>query len=151
MMLPRPALPLALLAAVLAGCGGGGGDSRLTASEYTQQATKICQDSDKKTNALKEPTTAAEIKGFLQKGVDVTQPALDEFKKLKPPKDLEAKHKAAADAEQGALDRLNEVAQSLKGNSSDAAAFQKVSPELDRINKDVKAKLTAAGLPKCAT
>src|SRR5437764_12753166 len=123
MSLPRYLLPLAVSAAVVAGCGssGGGGGDRLTASEYTKQATKICTGSEKATNALKQPTKPEEVKPFLQKGIAITQKAVDNFKALKPPKDLQNQHNAVVDAEQGALDKLKEVTNSLSGDASDAA------------------------------
>jgi hypothetical protein len=156
-LLPRLILALAACAAlVAAGCGSsdsnsGGGGSRLSASEYTTQATKICTDSEKATSALHQPTKAEEVKPFLQKGIDITQKAVDDFKNLNPPSSLESKHNAVVDAEQGALDKLQEVTDSLKGDASDAAKVQKATPELDKISKDVDKKLVAAGLPKCAS
>jgi hypothetical protein len=154
-LLPRLILGLAACAAlVAAGCGSsdsGGGGSRLSASAYTTQATKICTDSEKATSALHQPTKAEEVKPFLQKGIDITQKAVDDFKNLNPPTSLESKHNAVVDAEQGALDKLQEVTDSLKGDASDAAKVQKATPELDKISKDVDKKLVAAGLPKCAS
>ena len=147
-------LPLAACAALVAGgCGssGGGGGDQLSKSEYTKQATKICTDSEKATNNLQQPTKPEEVKPFLQKGIDITQKALDDFKNLNPPSDLSDEHNAVVKAEQAALDKLQEITDSLKGDASDAAKVQKASPELDRISKDVDAKLKAAGLPACAS
>jgi len=154
----RLIVPLAASAALIAGgcgssgdSGGGGGGKQLSASEYKQQATKICTDSEKATNALKQPTKPAEVKPFLQKGIDITQKSLDDFKALNPPSDLSDEHKAVVSAEQAALDKLQEVTDGLKGDASDAEKVQKASPELDKISKDVDAKLKAAGLPQCAS
>src|SRR3954452_1644553 len=157
--LPRLVLPLAACVALVgAGCGsssndsgGGGGGSQLSSSEYKTQATKICTDSEKATNNLKQPTKPEEVKPFLQKGIDITQKALDDFKDLNPPSDLSDEHKAVVSAEQAALDKLQEVTDGLKGDASDAEKVQKASPELDKISKDVDAKLKAAGLPECAS
>jgi hypothetical protein len=154
----RLILPLAACAALIAGgCGssddngGGGGGSQLSSSEYKTQATKICTDSEKATDALKQPTKPEEVKPFLQKGIDITQKALDDFKNLNPPSNLSDEHNAVVSAEQAALDKLQEITDSLKGDASDAEKVQKASPELDKISKDVDAKLKAAGLPACAS
>ena len=153
----RLILPLAASAALIAGgCGssddnGGGGGSELSASEYKQQATKICTDSEKETDALTQPTKPEEVKPFLQKGIDITQKAVNEFKDLNPPSSLDDEHKAVVDAEQQALDKLQEITDSLKGDASDAEKVQKASPELDKISKDVDTKLKAAGLAACAS
>jgi len=153
----RLILPLAACAALIAGgCGssndsGGGGGSKLSASEYKTQATKICTDSEKATNNLKQPTKPEEVKPFLQKGIDITQKALDDFKNLNPPSNLSDEHNAVVSAEQAALDKLQEITDSLKGDASDAEKVQKASPELDKISKDVDAKLKAAGLSACAS
>jgi len=161
MTLPRLILPLAACAALIAGgCGssdddggggGGGGGSQLSKAEYTKQAEKICTDSEKATDALDEPTKAEEVKPFLEKGIDITQKAVDDFKALKPPSDLADEHKAVVEAEQGALDKLSSITSSLKGDASDAEKVQKASPELDKISKDVDTKLKAAGLNACAS
>ena len=154
MILPRSIIPVAACVALLAGgCGsssGGSGD-RLSKSDYQQQATKICTDSEKATNDLKQPTKPADVKPFLQKGIDITQKAVNDFKSLKPPSDLQDEHNAVVQAEQAALDELQKITDSLKGDASDAAKVQAASPQLDKISKDVDAKLKAAGLPKCAS
>jgi hypothetical protein len=154
----RLILPLAACAALIAGgCGssddngGGGGGSQLSSSDYKTQATKICTDSQKATDALKQPTKPEEVKPFLQKGIDITQKSLDDFKNLNPPSNLKDEHNAVVSAEQAALDKLQEITDSLKGDASDAQKVQKASPELDKISKDVDAKLKAAGLPACAS
>ena len=143
---------LAGAALMLGACGGGdsGGD-RLSSAEYTKQATAICTSSEKKTNALKEPTKPEEVKAFLQQGIDITQENLDKFKALNPPENLQDEHDAAVKAEQQALDKLQQITDDLKGEAADAATVQKAQPELERISKDVDAKLKAAGLSKCAT
>ena len=144
-----PALAGLLLAA---GCGGddnGGGD-RLSKDEYTKQATAICTESQKKTDALKEPTKPEEVKTFLQQGIDITRENVNKFKDLNPPEDLQDEHDAAVKAEQQALDKLQEITDDLKGEASDAQVVQKAQGELESISKDVDTKLKAAGLDKCA-
>jgi hypothetical protein len=149
MSLARRVLPLAACAAVVAGCGGSGG-ARLTATEYTAQAEKICTDAVAKTKALAQPTKPEQFKPFLQKGIGITQSAIDEFKGLKPPGALEGKHRAVVAAEQVAVDKLQQVTDGLKGDVTDAVRVNKASPELSRLSKDLDVKLVAAGLPKCA-
>jgi cytochrome c556 len=153
MIVPRSIIPVAACVALLAGgCGSSGGSGdRLSKSDYQQQATKICTDSEAATNKLTQPTKPADVKPFLQKGIAITQKAVDDFKALKPPSDLQDEHNAVVKAEQNALDELQKVTDSLKGDTSDAAKVQAASPELDKISKDVDAKLKAAGLPKCAS
>src|SRR5204863_517124 len=135
MTLPRLILPLAACAALIAGgCGssdddggggGGGGGSQLSKAEDTKQAEKICTDAEKATDAQPQPTKVEDIKPYFQKNIDTTQKALDEFKQLKPPSDLQDKHQAVVDAEQAALDKLQDVTDNLKGDASDTATVQK--------------------------
>src|SRR5205807_8697832 len=105
MRTPRLAVPLSAVV-LLAGCGGGGGGDRLSKSEYTKQATQICKSSQTATNQLAKPTKPADVKPFLQKGIDITQKSLNDLKALKPPKDLQDEHNAVVSAEQDALNEL---------------------------------------------
>src|SRR5690242_1633201 len=94
MILPRSIIPVAACVALLAGgCGSSGGSGdRLSKSDYQQQATKICTDSEKATNSLKQPTKPSDVKPFLQKGIAITQKAVNDFKALKPPASLQDEH-----------------------------------------------------------
>ena len=81
----------------------------------------------------------------------ITRRSLDQFAKLKPPASLESKHKAVLDAETAALDRIQQLADSLQGSTGDVAKVQKAGPDIQRITQTVDAKARAAGLAKCAS
>src|SRR4051794_28622190 len=143
-------LPAMASGALVAGCGGDDGGDQLSASEYRSQATKICTDSEKETNALEQPKTPDDLKTYLEKGISITEDSLDEFADLQPPDELKDKHQAAVDAERKAVDKLKEITGELKGNATDSAAIEKFDKEISAISDDVDNKLKAAGLDKCA-
>ena len=138
------ALPLAAVcAALVAGCGG---DDRLSTKEYRSEATKLCADSERQTDRLGQPDTPAEFKGFLSRGIDITERNLGRFEKLEPPEDLQDEHDAIVKAQRSGLDRLRRLAGELKGNASDLRRLQQVQPDLDRLSDQVDNRFRAAGL-----
>src|SRR6185436_10918489 len=102
------------VAALLAGCGGGGsGDGRLSAQDYRDQAAKICEDTQRQTNALGRPKKTSEFKIFLARGLKVTERNLERFSALKPPKDLEDEHNAILAGERAGQDQLRKLSSQL--------------------------------------
>lgn len=139
---------------LLTGCGDGGGgsdDDRLTPMQYEAQATKICTDREKEIKAVDRPEKVEDIKPVLQQLIDITQKTLDQFKGLRPPESLEEKHNAVVDALQTALDKLQQVSDSLTRDDSDLTKVREAQPEVNQINEDIIEKLDAAGLPRCAS
>jgi hypothetical protein len=137
--------------AVLAGCGGGddGGD-QLSAADYRAQATKICADAKRQTDALGRPKTTSEFKTFLAKGIRVTEQNLRRFEGLEPPDDLKAKHEAIVKGERDGLNQLKELSGQLKGDARDVALLRKTQPELARLSDETDARFRDAGLARCA-
>ena len=146
----RRGLAGVLLAALLAGCGGGGGGDRLSAGQYRTQASRICNDSQRQTDALGRPATTRQFQAFLVRGIKVTERNLARFERLKPPKDLQADHDAIVTGERRGLDQLRRLSAQLHGDSRDVALLRSVQPELKRISDESDARFHAAGLDRCA-
>jgi hypothetical protein len=148
----RRGLTLAAAAAatgLLAGCGGGGSD-RLSAKDYRAQATAICADTQRATDALGRPKRTSEFKVFLARGLKVTDRSLRRFAALKPPTDLQNEHDAIIAGERRAQDQLRSLSGRLHGDSRDIAVLRRVQPQLSKIGGDTNARYRAAGLTRCA-
>ena len=142
-------LILVAVVTLLAGCGGGG-DDQLSADDYRAQATKICADAKRQTDALGRPNTTSEFKTFLAKGIRVTERNLQRFDDLKPPDDLKAKHDAIVAGEKSGLEQLKKLSSQLKGDARDVALLRKTQPELARLSDETDARFRDAGLDRCA-
>src|SRR5687768_193851 len=89
---------LALLGSLaLAACGG---DDSLSATEYRAEAKKICQDADRATAAVKEPTraTADAIVDYFERLLKANEESTERFNGLEPPESLEDAHADALKA-----------------------------------------------------
>src|SRR5712691_8066416 len=87
---------LALFAAglLLAGCGSGG--SRLSRADYAAREDAICSRYAKRIAALGQPKDLTELSKFASRAVAIARRAIDDARKLQPPK-----------AEQAAVDKWN--------------------------------------------
>lgn len=146
----RRGLTAIALGALLAGCGGGSSGDRLSAKQYRAQASRICNDSRRQTNALGRPTTTRQFQAFLTRGIRVTQRNLARFERLKPPEDLQAKHDDIVVGERRGLSQLRRLSSQLHGDSRDVAVLKKAQPALNKLSADADARYRAAGLPACA-
>lgn len=86
----RAAVGVGLLALFAAGCGGSGGQ-RLDRSAYVSRADAICRDVAKKQQALKAPTSLATIPAYVDKSLPIFDSGIGRLRKLRPPKELDAK------------------------------------------------------------
>jgi hypothetical protein len=140
---------LIVLALLAAGCGGGGSD-RLSAKDYRAQASQICADTQRETNALGRPKRTSDFKVFLARGLKVTDRSLQRFSALKPPKDLQDEHDAIVAGERKAQEQLRSLSSKLHGDSRDVALLQRVQPQLSKIGDETNARYRAAGLTRCS-
>ena len=145
----RALLAAAGAAALLAGCGGGD-DGTLSAAEYRAQASRICTDTQRQTDALGRPKKTSEFKIFLQRGLRVTDRNLQRFSALKPPKDLEDEHNAIIAGERAGQEQLRELSRELHGDARDIALLRRVQPRLAKLSGETDARYRAAGLTRCA-
>ena len=141
---------LTLLAAVVVLVGCGGGSDRLSAKDYRAQATRICVDAKRQTDALGRPDTTRQFKVFISKGIVVIDRNVRRFAALKPPADLQADHDAIVASQRRGLDQFRRLATKLHGDSRDVALLRAVQPELKRISDESDARFRAAGLDRCA-
>lgn len=88
----RRAAFIGVAVAVLAGCGGGGGQA-LTKEQYAAKADAICDEHNKETQSLGNPANLADLAKIADKTLTILDKAISELDALKPP----ASEKATAD------------------------------------------------------
>jgi hypothetical protein len=69
----------------VAGCGGGS-----SSDDFVSEANEICKRANAKINGIAQPTSDAEIKGFLDRVEPVIEGALGQLQDVTPPGDKES-------------------------------------------------------------
>ena len=81
---------------VIAGCGGGGGDSAtLSADEFRTQADAICKQAEDALDALGSPSSEAEFPGFFKQATELNRDQLAKLEDLSPPEELKSDYDEA--------------------------------------------------------
>ena len=145
----------AVAAAALAGCGGGdGGDSgnnqTLSYGELGTQANEICTKANAEIEPLSEklsgePKNDAPI---LEDIIATQEPAVDEFKQLKPPEQLQD----AFDEFVSISDQQVSIAREAQAaaETGDADAYQEELKKLEPLDKQSDAAARSLGAEECA-
>src|SRR5262245_55986362 len=150
----RPLAALAVVGAVAAISGCGGGDDSggaLSADEFRSQADAICADANTRLQALDEPTGADQVLGFLQSGLTVQQEQLDKLKALDPPSDLSGTFGEAMDLLDQQTSEIQGAADRISGGEDPETVISEVGPKLDSISSEADAKAKELGLTVCGT
>ena len=135
-----------VLAAVVAGCGGGSG--RLSKAEYAKRADEICTKYNAKLKALARPTSISALPDYVDKALPLARKGDDELSALKPPKDEGRTAKEWLDQNDsvvGSMERLREAAK--KG---DRAGIQTALNEATAANRTANGLARRLGLDVCA-
>ena len=125
-------LALAASVALVAGCGGGGGD-RLSKEEYIAAADKICAEANSSIDALGEPTEAT-FDDYIAQAEKIAREQLDKLRALKPPGEDEATLNKAYDLIEQQIGLALKASEALK--NQDQAAIEKASAEIDKLNAE---------------
>lgn len=139
----------ALLGAlVLAGCGGDGGEDRLTREAFVEQASKVCRDSNTRIEAIDEPEGIDDVAGFVDRATAELDKGLGELRDLRPPEELQAD-----------FDRFLELGEQTRGvagelkkaaAAGDEEALQAAGEKGDRIDAESDRVARRIGLDACA-
>lgn len=145
--------PVATLLAVLtlAACGGGG-DDRLSAGEYRTQARGICQDADRATEAVDEPTRATSdaIVDYFQRLLKANEDSTRRFESLKPPESLADPHADALAANRNGVREVRRVIRELERGGDPRAVLTEAQGRLQRLSRDAADAAKRLGVPECA-
>jgi hypothetical protein len=106
-----PAMALVVLTLLaVAACGGSGS---LSASQLRSGATQVCTLANQRTSQIATPTSVADGLPFLQRGLGVLRPELQNLKMLKPPSGLAAVYASSLNAFSGSLTVLDQAVRGL--------------------------------------
>jgi hypothetical protein len=132
-----------LCAVLLAGCGGG-----LTHAEYVQRVNAICGRFNDQQKALAQPSSPAEIPGYVDQIIPAFTAEIAAISAVKPPKaDKPKVDQMLSDVRSAipALQKLKTAAQ-----QGDQATFNSTGQQLDQLNTKVNDTATSIGLTTCA-
>jgi hypothetical protein len=127
----------------LAGCGGGSSD------DFVSEANEICKRANAKINGIAQPTSAAEIKGFLDKVEPVVEGALGQLEdNVTPPSDKKSAYNEwLATLRKQAVLIGQATAEADSGNTTQATVLVRRQAGLNRKGNR---QAEALGLNQCS-
>lgn len=153
----RRPVTLALVLGALAGAGCGGG-SRETEEDssgqdsrkaYLADVNEFCAESEKRSNALREPRTPDDFLPFIEQFIELTEEERDRFERLSPPSSLQGYHDAQLEEADRAIELFEGVGEDVEGGTEPVEAFSEVYPTLVRQIEKSNAQSRKLGLDKC--
>jgi Xaa-Pro aminopeptidase len=144
----RHALAAVGVAAALAGCGSSSGS--MSAGEYRNAATKICDDGNRRAAAVPQPKGLGALRDYLDSTLAIVSSETDELRALKPPDDLEADHQAALRAQDAAISSLRALLARLKSGKPTVAELKSDLDRVQRLSSQADAAFRKLGLQRCA-
>ncbi len=145
----RPLAGLAALgaAALIAGCGGG--SDSMSADEFREQADAICAEGDERVATIPEPTTADQVAPSLEQALSVADDQLARLGELDPPDELQTAFDEAQDLNQQRRDLARQAVERIQNGEDPQVVLRDVSPELERLQEEARAKARELGLTIC--
>jgi hypothetical protein len=140
---------LAIVSALLlAGCGGGGGSSRLSKSAFDAKANAICDKYTTKINAVPQPKDIKSVPGYIDTVLPLLREGTSKLDELQPPKDLQT---TADDWRQVLHDEVKET-EALKkaADKGDAAELARIANEISTKDKHGNQLAAQLGAASCA-
>jgi hypothetical protein len=136
------------LALSFAACGG---DDGLSKEDYQAELRKICAESERKTNAVEEPTraTAEAIADYLQRLRDVNAETIEKVEELEPPEDLRDAHDRALEANREGRQKVDDVIKELEGGGDPTQVLTDARKELEESSQAAKKAGEELGVPEC--
>ena len=136
---------LALLVA-LSGCGGG-----LSVEEYRADLRRICKDTERKSNAVRQPTRATpeSIVDYLTRLRDVNAKSIEEFEELEPPEELEDAHNRALDANREGRRKVDQVIEDLDKGGDPTQVLAEARKGLQESSRKAQQAGRDLGVPEC--
>jgi chromosome segregation ATPase len=133
--------------ALVAGCGGGGGGTRLTKEEYASKADAICGKYNRQVRDLSNPQNLSELEKVADQTLSILANAITDLKKLNPP----ASEQAKADQWLSQVENLKEDLAEIRDGAKDQdmQAVQAVLPKAEEHNRRSNALATELGMTVC--
>lgn len=133
--------------ALVAGCGGGGGGTRLTKEEYASKADAICGKYNRQVGDLSNPQNLSELEKVADQTLSILANAITDLKKLNPPASEQAKADQWLSQVENLKEDLTEIRDGAK--DQDMKAVQGVLPKAEEHNRRSNALATELGMTVC--
>jgi hypothetical protein len=133
----------------LTACGGsdGGEERSLSAPEFRQQASAICEKSGSQIAALRQPDGINSLRYFLDQSVPIIEEANSGFHDLSPPDELAEDWDEFTDTADENLEVTRNLRDALDEN--DGSRAQTLFNELGSLNNDIVRGARTLGLEAC--
>ncbi|HEX2088032.1 MAG TPA: hypothetical protein VHF89_20260 [Solirubrobacteraceae bacterium] len=143
----RTLMTLALTAG-LVGCGG---EDKLSVEDYRTELRRICADSDRQTEAVKEPTRATpdSIADYLRQLRDINAKTIERVEDLEPPDELEDAHDRALEANREGREKVDAVIDELQGGGDPSQVLSEARQGLEESSNQAKQAARDIGVPEC--
>jgi hypothetical protein len=139
---------LALALVTFAGCGG---DDKLSTKDYRAELKKICDESDRRTQAVQEPTRATPeaIADYFGRLRDINVQAIEKVEKLEPPDELADAHERALQANREGREKVDAVIQELEDGGDPTQVLSDARKDLEESSEAAKKAGADLGVPEC--
>ena len=142
-------LPL-LCSATLAGCGGddGGEQQSLSAPEFRERASAICEKSVSQIAALGQPgSSIPQLQSFLDKSIPIIEEANSSFHDLSPPDELAEDWDEFTEIADENLEATRDLQEAV--SESDAERYETLYGDLGSLNAASVRVARTLGLAEC--
>ena len=144
----RRVLVTLALALAFAGCGG---EAELSPDDYRAELRKLCQEAERKTNAVQEPTRATReaIADYLTRLRDINAQTIQRVEELEPPEDLKDAHDRALKANREGRAKVESVIEELEGGGDPTQVLTAARKDLEASSRAAKQAARDVGVPEC--
>jgi hypothetical protein len=146
--MPRRVAVTLALAVALAGCGG---DDKLSPEDYRGELRKLCQEAERKTNEVREPTRATReaIADYLTRLRDINAETIERVQELEPPDDLKAAHDKALKANREGRAKVDAVIEELEEGGDPTQVLTEARSDLEASSRAAQEAAREVGVPEC--
>jgi hypothetical protein len=143
----RALLTLALSTGLVA-CGG---EDPMSTEDYRAELKTICEDSDKRSSAVEQPTRATPeaIANYFKRLRDVNVETIEQVEELEPPEDLADAHDSAIEANKEGREKIDEIIEELEKGGDPTTVLNDAKAELEDVTKRANDAAEEVGVPAC--
>jgi hypothetical protein len=135
-------------ASVLAACGGGGGS--VSAADFQTEANQVCRDAQQQFDRIvrTSPRTADQAEKQAAALSDVSNQALDDLHRIKPPDAVKSAYNRYLDSRQKAIGYIDDARAAAADNNGNA--YARAKQQVAATQPARRAQALAAGLKACS-
>lgn len=144
-------LAVAVASVGLAACGGGDDEnnSQLSYADFGREANELCKKTNDRIEPLSQKATGEPQNDapIIAQVLDIQEPAVEEFKKLKPPDELQTDYDTFVSVSDEQIAGLKEAEAAAK--AGDKATYQAKLQELQPLDAESDAAASRLGAGAC--